>query len=313
MNKNDFTHRRRRRLRHRFTLSSTGSFGRDSPKFTIASSRRDSPPLFPLPGPGEYDPRDPDAGRPKHAICGSRPVSVVGSDTSNIGLFDIRVFPESRAAHIFGRCPRGFFDVAESPGPSYLPANGPPSRGHKIAERRGEKNSGGTGVGPGEYDVRFPALPRDPAYNFYGPKRRDDWMLVNTANPGPGQYSPCSVLARQPQWTIGRKSRPNRRAKSVASKRKKDLVAVDVCIISLDELVNPQAARQYIMTHLELRDVVHEILERVLNLKPDDPIAFILQYFKNIKERMEAEELKKDKPKVDEIQMILNSIDQENV
>lgn len=278
----------------KYMLAAGNNFGKDAPKYTIPSSRKEEIITFPLPGPGEYEITNINEYRKiKYVFPKSRPQTVTVSPTANVEFSNYRSFPEIKEMHIFNKSKFEFYDVIESPGPEYVPKETITQIPHKISvKERDDSDLKNAHIGPGSYTLKYPYMPRDPAFNFYGPKRRDDWIADHRNHPGPGEYNPNIVKKREPEWTIGRKSRLSRRNKSLNPKMKKDIIAVDQCIISLDQLVNPVAGRQYIMTHPQLREVVHEMIDVILNVKPDDPVAYLEDYFTEIKNFQSTEDTK---------------------
>ncbi|OHS97688.1 hypothetical protein TRFO_36055 [Tritrichomonas foetus] len=272
----------------KFVLAGTSTFGKDAPRFTIPSSRRDDTPNFPSPGPGEYEITDPNNYRKiPPAFSKSRSASVKANPTANIDFINHRVFPETKPAYIGVRNNREFYDIIDSPGPNYYSMPSDTKLQHRILEKPKQRKVEKENLGPGSYDVNIDTLlKREPAYNFSGPKNRHDWMIQNDGQPGPGQYNPSDTVRTEPHWTIGRKSRPKRNA---APPPQKDLIAVDQCIIHLETLPNPSAARLYIMTHPELRNVVHELLEIVFESKPENPIELIENYFQEIRDSQQID------------------------
>ena len=281
--------RKRPKTSLKYTLAPGNNFGKDAPRFTIPSSRKEEPPPYPYPGPGEYEIKNIEHYRKlQPTFPKSRPQTVQVSETANVEFINYRSFPEIKGAHIFNREKIDFYDMIESPAPNYVPIEKVTQIPHQISPKVYDRSYEKTAhLGPGSYNLKFPDLPREPSFNFYGPKKRDSWILETRDIPGPGQYQPSFVQKRQPVWTIGRKSRLSRRTRSsLTNAQKKDIIAIDQVIIRLDELSNPAAARQYIMTHQILRDVVHEIIQTVLNEKPDDPVSFLEAYFSNVKSFM---------------------------
>lgn len=261
-----------------------GNFGKDAPKFTIPSSRRDNTPPIPLPGPGAYNvPDNLDYRKIKPVFPTSRPQTVAVSPTANAEIPDIRTFPETKPVTIGTRDKFTYYDVIDTPGPNYAPSSDLDRKTHRILSRNDNERviEETKNLGPGAYNVTNPSLPRPPAFNFAGPKHRDDWMIDKQGIPGPGSYvfNPNSLLTREPNWSIGRKSRLNRRDRHSTPPQPKDLIAVDQCYVNLALLPNPKAARQYIMVHPEIRQVVHQLLEIVLDEKPEDPIQFLHDIF----------------------------------
>lgn len=294
-----------------YTIFGVHKFGSEAPHFTIPSSRRDSASFTEqcqFPGPGAYDPFEKMKSKTSRPIPSTsyRSMSLDCSQsesatlTSNIDFIDNREFPESKPAYIGVKTKHDFYDIIETPGPSYIPRQTDTKLPHRILSSgrkycTADPPEKTDEVGPGSYNVKYNLLDkREPSYDMSGAYNRYNWMSNKEYEVGPGSYSPIEVKKNEPQWSIGNKSRPRKKTKmeykefyekireNEARNLPKDLIAVDQIIIHLELLRDPKACRSYIVSHPQLRNVVHEILENVLKSKPENPVAFIEKYFKDI-------------------------------
>jgi hypothetical protein len=269
--------------------------GHGSPQWTIPSSRRDDAPVIPLPGPGAYDvPDDLDAYRRVRPLFPRAvPRGDAASVTSNVDFVFQPAFPRAREFHIGVREDTLLGRASDAPGRQYFPAERDTRLPHKILSRPAPPRAASESrhLGPGTYDPR-PALTREPAFYFSGPRNRTDWMADTHGSPGPGAYEPDvkDVLARVPVWTIGRRSRLNRE-KSAERERPRDLLAMGHIVVDLGALPNPKAARQFAMQHPELRGLVLEMLDIVFTVKCDNPVRYISHLFEQLRSAEPVEDL----------------------
>jgi hypothetical protein len=105
-------------------------------------------------------------------------------------------------------------------------------------------------------------------------------MLDRQGIPGPGHYQTDlkETLTRVPVWTMGRKSRLGKKMKNQPVIEPKDLIAIDHFVVDLNLLPNPAMARQYAVSHPDLRKLVNELLEAVFDVKPETPLEFLRDY-----------------------------------
>ena len=296
-----------------YSLIGVNTFGNDAPHFTIPSSRRD-PQSFTeqcqVPGPGSYEPFEkikPFTSRPvptsqfRSMSLDRGPFNQNDSSTltSNIGFINKREFPESKPAYIGVRTKHDFYDIIETPGPSYFTPPHDTRLPHRILSSGREYCTKDPPektdpIGLGTYNVKYNLLTkREPGYDISGAYDRYNWMTHENSL-GPGSYSPVDVKKNEPQWSIGQKSRPGKKGKfeykvfyekireNESKNLPKDLIVVDQIIIHLELLKDPKACRSYVVNHPQLRNIVHDILELVLKSKPDNPVDFIREYFKDI-------------------------------
>lgn len=164
----------------------------------------------------------------------------------------------------------------------------PPStlstRSHKIELRMPIKRDFET-PGAGEYSPKDPAEKHRPEYQFSGPKRRDNWLDSDThRNPGPSHYRPKVKVTqkKEPEWTIGEKSRRSSRRKH-PNPPKSRFFGVDRFIVPLDASENLDADWKYIDSHPDIRDLIHFLMDRIIREKPEDPVGFIREYYMGMK------------------------------
>ena len=267
----------------KFNFSTITTFGRDSPKFTIPSSRKEDYVLFPLPGPGEYNVVE----NEKQTLLNctfpkSKVIDNKRALTANIDYTNYRMFPEVKQSYIGVKDNHDVFYINDSPGPGVVQM--PPQRkiSIRIPNKYKERALEFPNIGPGCYDQSTEGIDYHiHGYRFSGPKERNQWMVTNDDMPGPGEYTPVLSVAKVRSRAIGKKSRHK---KNVAPRPPKDLIAIDQIIIHLENLPDPKRSRQYIISKPAIRDVVHEIIETVLYSRPDDPVAFIKEYFAQIRD-----------------------------
>ena len=292
----------RKRLGVRSSLQyqtvTNSTFGKDAPHFTIGSSRRDFVPPFPSPGPGAYDPGDvKNYRRVPYVFPRSQQRDKAPGITANIEVPDTRVFPDIRDVHIGLRDKLYYGEILDTPGPYALPEPKYERIMHKIALRPVSRDADKTAhLGPGTYDVKYTENRHEPSYLFSGPTERDKWMTLNASVPGPGSYNTSckEMLPSEPKWTIGRKSRLTRRSRGSVPSKPKDLMAVGQCIVDLSVMPNPEASRQYLMSHPAVRALVQEIFDAVFMLKPDDPIEMLERLVESWKDELPAPKKKQN-------------------
>jgi hypothetical protein len=259
------------------------TFGQDAIRWTIPSSRRDDTPMISRPGPGAYNvPVNPDYRRIAPSFPRAPPSDDDTTLTSGIDFINHPFFPDNREAHIGLRGETQVGTVIISPSPNYMPEPRDTRLRHTIRSRTETRYLSETAhLGPGSYEPQWCYLPRDFAFSFAGPNERCGWMINRQGIPGPGHYQTMlkETLPRQPHWTIGRKSRFNRRDKTAVPNQPKDLLVVDQVVVDLDVLPNPAAAREYAATHPAFRLIVREIFDMIYKQKPENPLDVLREFF----------------------------------
>ena len=269
----------------------SSNFGKDAPKITIGTSRREPLPSVFSPGPGTYDPpRQPLSHRLEHVFPRSREEKNATTLTSHIDYINQPQFPERRSIKIGQRDRHEFFFLNDTPGPSYMPPNKPSGRVPKIGLRF-RSRSVEQGPGPGTYDPNDSFMYSTRVTQLAtGAGKRTAWM-VGDKNPGPGQYSPVAVgKPREPAYTIGGRSRPNRRRDKKGNVKAVQL-GIDVFLVSIkDPNLSEDEIMDYVRSHTELKSVFHEVMEEILEKKPEAPLGYMRDYFRQLRREMYGEE-----------------------
>ncbi|OHS93316.1 hypothetical protein TRFO_11950 [Tritrichomonas foetus] len=263
------------------------NFGKDAKKITIGMSRPEPKQSIFMPGPGAYDPpRQPLSHRFRTAISNYYPEKDFSTLTSEIDYRSERQFPETRPMTVGTRPNRALWDVINSPPPNYInkrPFADVPS--HKIQSRHGVAKIEPF-PGPGTYDPTPVNEFVHTTHLVMGNERRGHWM-VNENNPSPADYSPekKNILVKEPGFTIGSKSRRNKRRERNQSP-KKATIGIDVFLVKIDPSINEAEAREYVKSHPDLKYVLHEVIEEILEKKPAAPVGYMRDYFIEKKKEM---------------------------
>lgn len=125
--------------------------------------------------------------------------------------------------------------------------------GHQIATRKPEKPN--TNPGPGQYNIAD--KPKIPGYQF---SKLPTKVKEQEPAPGPAQYVKPNSYIHEP-----------------------DNVMLANVRISLKNIKDRSAAISYIHSNIQLRNVMDEIMEMILRDKPDKPLEYIYDYFKQFK------------------------------
>jgi hypothetical protein len=266
-----------------FNIPGRWTFGSDSPHWTISGSRREDVSAFILPGPGAYDPtKFEHSHQIPHVFSKINPPDPDTTITGGIDFIYHPIFPQNRPFHIGVRKDTQFAHFIETPGPNYTPRTNETRIPHFLppkTEIREEKIE--EVPGPGQYEPQFGAcLTHEPRYSFSGPRKRSEWMIDRQGIPGPGRYATdlTETLPRVPHWTLGRRSRLSRQNRNEPPGKPKDLIAIAEFVIELNVMPNPEASRQYVVSHPDLRKIVHELLDAVFAAKPEAPLEFLQVY-----------------------------------
>ncbi|OHS94727.1 hypothetical protein TRFO_39076 [Tritrichomonas foetus] len=263
---------------------SISSFGKEAPKYTIPSSRRDLKPLMNNPGPGAYNPPiEPQMNlKMKSRFPMAQKAVEEPNLTMNIEFINRPVFPNNRASTIGSRTEQPFFYINDSPGPSYVPQSTLSVQAHKITNRINLTKIEDV-PGPGKYEPKNPGVNKAPAYSVQGPKKRDEWMTIQK-NPAPTDYSPKVkvTMKKEPQWTIGKKSRRSKRRKN-PNPPKSRFIALENFVIPLGIEADAEEEKKYIDEHPAVRKIVQEIMELVRKERPDQPLDLIRKHFEQFK------------------------------
>lgn len=113
----------------------------------------------------------------------------------------------------------------------------------------------------------------------------DNINIPNCTGPGPSDYSPqhMVVTRKNPQWTIGKKSRKSKKRKN-PNPPKSRFIGIDMFVIPLGLDSDVEADRRYIDEHPAIREMVHEVMEAILYNKPQEPLLMVKEYFMQLKQ-----------------------------
>lgn len=117
----------------------------------------------------------------------------------------------------------------------------------------------------------------------------DNINIPNCTGPGPSDYSPNHLLVkrRPPEYTFGQKSRRTNRRKN-PNQSKSRFIGIDIFIIPLDLSSNINADKKFIENHPEIKEMIHTIMEAILDEKPDEPMKVFREYFMELKKMLDA-------------------------
>ncbi|OHT13015.1 hypothetical protein TRFO_03414 [Tritrichomonas foetus] len=261
-------------------------FGRDARKVRISPKYPETKPPPEVPGPGAYNPREHDIKLKQafpRAIKDLEPEPV----TANIGFYNPPTLVSSKGAIIHTKIniePK----QDDVPGPQYtIPSIFSKTKNaHKIASQSTEmyipKNQAPP---PGAYTPVNPMILKSPAYTVQGNTRKNLWLQNKEDTPSPANYSPQNpeVLGSAPRWTIGNKSRKGRSAHSMASPGHREVLIIDKLTISLSGISDVEKARKYYAKHPEIKEIVLEIIEMMLEEKPKNPLEVLRAHYNGIK------------------------------
>ena len=282
------------------------NFGKDAKKITIGCSRRDPRPSQAIPGPGAYNPpSQPLSHRLRTGISNYRPEKDYTTMTSHIDFREKRIFPEALHSVRVGERDnyRDWWILNQNPASFYVEKKQIGSdKTHMIQSRHGEPKRD-TNPGPGSYEaLKSFKMVNDftrSTHLLMGNERRGHWM-VTEHNPSPADYSPNkdNILVHEPSYTIGNRSRPNKRRElnrkrngsPSSGNRQSGMIGIDVFIVRLDPSINEDEARDYIRSHPDLKTILHEVIEEILETKPAAPVGFMRDYFIELKKEMGIED-----------------------
>lgn len=209
------------------------------------------------PGPGAYSTMPPS---PRHALRSTISRSVERFPVEEkVDPLDFYYPPEFNSygnkGPKIGQLPMpSIFAGTPTPGPGdYSPQFNKKPVGHIIATRKPEKPN--DNPGPGQYNIAD--KPKIPGYKF---SRASSRVKEEAPAPGPAQYV-----------------RPDHYIKSP------DNVVLSNIKISLKSIKDRGAAISYIHSNLQLRSVMDEIMGEIMRDKPEKPLEYLFDYFKQFK------------------------------
>ena len=213
----------------KYISSAPDDFGTHSPHWTIPSSRPDPPAPPDYPGPGQYN-IPPDFGVHRKNFVGQtigvKSETNYATITSGIDYTATRVFPEIRRRSISQQSGRHFYDLPQTPAPSYA-SPGIQAKKITIGQKYKEKKPD-TIPGPAEYDVKRADLPTSiqhalPRKDLAEVRSRSVTVLRNNNNstplftnesvpdtPGPGAYNIIPEMKRPKRWTERLRVKPQK-------------------------------------------------------------------------------------------------------
>jgi hypothetical protein len=186
------------------------------------------------------------------------------------------MFPKPRRLTIGTRDGATFYQLSSAPNCSYEPSLSFERPHHSIGARFSEPHPRQI-PGPGQYSPAF-VLPRTPAFSLSGPKYRDEWLIDTKGSPSPDRYDPRKPLRVMPPYSIGEKSREG---PSKLEARK--VIAIGSFFVQLDDTITVEEARAYAKSHPDLTDVLRDIFEFVIYMKPVDPLGKLRGRFERLK------------------------------
>ena len=190
---------------------------------------------------------------------------------------------------------RDLFGKSETPGPNYVPPSTLTGRSAWIGLRRAPHDPGDM-PGPGEYEQDDRAIYCSRSVTITSFKRpRSSWMETEVV-PGPGSYSPnvSAACPREPAFTFGKKSRRNRRRdKKMTGKRIQ--IGIDRFLVTIqDPELDEASVLEYVRSHRELKTVLKEVMQRIMEEKPPAPLGYMRDYFNAMKPQPAPEEEEKE-------------------
>ncbi|OHT14323.1 hypothetical protein TRFO_15377 [Tritrichomonas foetus] len=253
----------------------TERFG-DGPKIAIKSSRK--PPKIPppTPAPGDYEvPAAPIDKRLKPTMPNTIHGEIIAPMTTNIDYIDSTIFPANIPKGIGSLDNQKFFQIYDVPPCKYIPRTNFTKNTIKIGDKKPTVYENGN-PGPGQYTPDF-VLRRNPKFQFTCPTIRCEWLMDRRNNPPPDIYEPKKVEKQAPIYSIGDKSRKRKRKKITP-------FPLGSFIVKLDESITLEEAREYTIKHPNFKTIVAEMLDHVLEIKPENPLLCLREFWFEIKE-----------------------------
>lgn len=131
-------------------------------------------------------------------------------------------------------------------------------------------------------------------YNRTGGK--DNLTIPNCTGPGPSDYSPVHSIVnkKEPEWTIGNKSRKSKKRKN-PNPPKSRFVGISMFVIALGLDADVETEKKYIDEHPDIRTMIEDVMEIILSNKPEEPLLMMKDYFEQMKNEMNDRKDKKYK------------------
>lgn len=280
------------RPRKEFFDGTFSNFGKDAPKIVIRNKFYDDklPPT--APGPGSYNIPSVKISPLTSTIPKSTKFYDPPCATLNADLQNIREFPTVRSINIGPKSNKSFFDLNDSPGPSYFPPSTLSRKSHRIANRTQERALTEDNPGPGTYNPKLASLERTPKYWLSGPRQRDDWLRDKMNRPGPGQYTPNDLYLSEskqiPTLSFGEKSK--RKGKTNTP------IVVDSVLIRLEPGMDRNDAMNYITRNPQLKYFVGDLMNEIITNKPSNPLSYIRDKFQSLKTERDSNDTHENVP-----------------
>lgn len=182
------------------SVQSITKFGSDGIHWTIGSSR--SPPKEPdyVPPVGSYDVPTSGLNTARRSKIGEKRPEKRFVNYDNETHAD-RVFPEIRPMQIGEKDNKTYFNIPQTPGPTYMPPGFGDGRKHIICKKRDEDANRPKTPGPGNYSPKDPGMKSEPSYSVPRCKSSSYFDRPMNNNPGPGTYTVEKPAPKAPQWT----------------------------------------------------------------------------------------------------------------
>ena len=273
------------------------NFGKDARQVYISPKYPSPMPKDNVPGPGAYTPKEHDI-KLRCTFPRAMYEFVEEPITSNIQLYRPPGLESINKRQIHGRItfePKR--DNVPSPFDYQIPTTFTKKKSHTISATSTEFVVPKSQTPPpGTYNPVDPMILKAPAYTFQKTFKRN-LVTDYEKTPAPGRYSPidATVQHKAPSWTIGGKSRVGKRALT-SLQRKSDILIIDKVSVFLSKTGDAAAAKKYYTQHQELRTFVAFLFDMILEDKPNDPIAYIRNYFQQLLETDEFAYLRGAQP-----------------
>lgn len=185
-----------------YTVRDLNQFGASAPKWSIVTSRHESRPTEPTPGPGHYQVPSTIGNKKSGHVIGEKSEVDYRTVTSEIDYRSQKTFPEIRPMTIGTRSRLQYgYQTDEVHEPVYMMTScftNPYWRGTRITERVPEKTPDPT-PSPSRYNPVNPMLKTAPAFSLS--RGRDLEPRAVDDSPGPGTYDVSAPIKTYTRWS----------------------------------------------------------------------------------------------------------------